>query len=335
MLEAIIVLGDVRPAGPSHLSNRRVTMALDCYPSNPRGYFDVDLRSPGTLERYRAHRVRRIEEQAPIAPFAVELVYNAQQFRDRDFGRRRPGRRRIIVLGDSFTEGQGVRAADVYPRLLERHLEEAEPGRWEVLNAGRRGADFPALSETFEELLAFDPDLVVYALMLNDAVVTDGFRARHAFVYDRIARGWGRPPRSLLRMASFVGARLDAWRVEDATVRWYREMYGPYNREGWDETAARILEMDRRMRARGGRLLVAIWPVLAGLEGDYLFAAAHRMIAELCGRAGIPVHDLLSVLSGRPSATLWVHAVDRHPNEVAHRLAGKSLASFVSRLGRP
>jgi hypothetical protein len=40
----------------------------------------------------------------------------------------------------------------------------------------------------------------------------------------------------------------------------------------------------------------------------------------------------LPVFRGRRTADLWVHPVDHHPNEVAHRLAAESLAPVVTRL---
>ena len=41
-----------------------------------------------------------------------------------------------------------------------------QPGTWEVRNCGRRGTDFPALYEAFEQILPYEPDLVIYALVL-------------------------------------------------------------------------------------------------------------------------------------------------------------------------
>ena len=163
LLALDVALGVVSAAhvSPIHLSNRRVSLALDCYPSNPRGYFDVDLRDPHRRRDYEGRRVRGLDEAWSRTPFAVELRFNSLQFRDEEFGPRRPGVRRVAVLGDSFTEGQGVKEADTYPRQLEARLNEAEPGRWEVLNWGRRGADFPRLYDTFEKILEYDPAIVV------------------------------------------------------------------------------------------------------------------------------------------------------------------------------
>ena len=85
------------------------TLLLDCYPENPRGYFDIDLREPASRARYGHLNGRKFEAVARRAPYAVESRYNSLRFRGVEFGPKRPGVRRVMVLGDSFTEGQGVK----------------------------------------------------------------------------------------------------------------------------------------------------------------------------------------------------------------------------------
>jgi len=330
-----LALGVVSAAhsSPVHLSNRRVSIALDCYPSNPRGYFDVDLRDADRRRRYDARQVRGVDEAWSRAPFAVELRFNTLQFRDAEFGPRRPGVRRVAVLGDSFTEGQGVKEPDTYPRRLEAMLNAAEPGRWEVLNWGRRGADFPRLYDTFEQLLRYDPDVVVYGMFLNDAEQSDAFRTRYSFVNEWMHGR--RRPRVEPGLLDFVFDRLERRRLDRETLSWYAQMYAEPNREGWARTRSHLREMDRRMRERGGRLLVADWPVLLADASADPLAPAHDAIARACAAAGIAHHDLRAALSGRPAEALWVHPLDQHPNDVAHQLAAQSLAPVVRALAGP
>ena len=319
-------------------------MLLDTYPTNPRGYFDIDLRTPAARARYLALAPRRYDAVAGRAPWAVEFRYNAQRFRGPDFGPRRAGVRRVVVLGDSFTEGQGVKEPDTTAAVLERLLNEGEPGRWEVLNCGRRATDFPALFGVFEDALALGPDVFVYAMVLNDGDRSPAFQARQTYVNDWILdRGRmliGRPDHQLgaldSRVAELLRDRMATWRIGRETARWYREMYGPANQAGWERTQGRLREMDRRVREKGGAFLVATWPLLVGLQGRYPFAETSGTIAAFLDGAGIARHDFLPALRGRPDESLWVHPVDHHPNEIGHRLAAESLAPAVRRvLGVP
>jgi lysophospholipase L1-like esterase len=109
-------------------------------------------------------------------------------------------------------------------------------------------------------------------------------------------------------------------------------MYGEENRDGWLATKGHLREMDARVRQHGGRLLVALWPLLVGLEGPYPFERVHATLGDFFREAGIRHHDLLPDLRGRPSASLWVHRVDHHPNEEGHRIAAEALAPLVADL---
>jgi lysophospholipase L1-like esterase len=335
--EALVGLVAAPAGSVLNVYNRANTVGLDCYPTNPDGYFDLDLRDPATRQRYDSLRVRRVEDCAAYAPHAVEFQYNSLQFREREPGPRAPGVRRVAVLGDSFTEGQGVKEADTYVRGMERALRASAGGEWEVLNFGRRGADFPALDDTFRELLRFDPDVVVYALTLNDCEPSPAFRDRHAWITSLLDG-----PRQKVdlipnpipfgsRTALFVRHRVAAYRRHRAMTRWYDELYAEPNRDGWAQTQALIEGMHRQMLLRGGRFLLAAWPVLANLDRDYSFRDAHQTIARFCHSAGIAWIDLLPVLEGHTAQDLWVHPQDPHPNALAHRLVADSLASAVIR----
>jgi hypothetical protein len=74
---------------------------------------------------------------------------------------------RIMMVGDSLTYGDGVAEEWTFSRLLERSLQASH--RVEVINLGRDGfqsEDILSVLHRFLPLL--DPDLVVYAVCLND-----------------------------------------------------------------------------------------------------------------------------------------------------------------------
>ena len=316
---------------------------LDCYPTNPRGYFDIDLRDEATRERYRWMAPVRIDAVARRAPWAVEFRYNALRFRDAELGPKAPGVRRVMVLGDSFTEGQGVKEPDTYPRRLEALLNASGRGRWEVRNCGRRATDFPELYAAFEQILPFQPDVVVYGMVLNDADRSAEFQARQSYVNDwildrgRVLEGGADPTLGPFasRLVAMVGDRVETYRTSRATWRWYREMYGEPNREGWERTQGYLREMNRRTRERGAQFLVASWPLIVNMEGEDPFASAVQTVSRFCVSAGIPWHDLRPALQNHSTSSLCVHPVDMHPNELAHRLAADSLAPVIQDMDVP
>jgi lysophospholipase L1-like esterase len=315
----------------------RSSVALDCYPTNPRGYFDLDLREPLTRKRYEQLGVPGLNDLAAQAPFCVELRYNSEGFRDRIPAPRRTSIRRVVVVGDSFTEGQGVRGSDVYPRVLEAQLNATGKDGWEVLNFGRRGADFPGLAGMFEQALGLEPDVVVYGMALNDCELSPSFRARQPLLSERL-RGHARPdaPASRrpfgLRSIAFLPRQWEMFRVNWGMAEWYRHLYGQQNRDGWRRTQAILQETDLRLRSRGAHFLISVWPVLVSLGGGYPLEQVHEAIEAFCRGAGIACLDLLPALQGRSSVSLWVHPVDTHPNELAHRLAAADLARAVRHL---
>jgi lysophospholipase L1-like esterase len=320
----------------------RWTTLLDCFPSNPRGTFDIDLRRPENDARYRRLAPGRFDAMARHHPWAVESRYNALRFRDAPLGPKPPGVRRVVILGDSFAEGQGVQEADTLARVLGRLLEERTPGRYEVRNCGRRGTDFPEIYEAFDDVLPYEPDLVVYTLTLNDAVQPPDFRARQSYLNDWILDRTNAPddpdaPTSFVRprVFDFVSDRVEALVTGRETTRWYLDMWSDANREGWERTQDYLREMKRRLNQKGARLLVAPWPLFVSLDRGYPFTPAHETIRRFCIGARIPHHDLLPVFLWRRTSDFWVHPVDHHPNEVAHRLAAESLLPDVLKFAGP
>jgi lysophospholipase L1-like esterase len=323
-----------------NLENADKSAAVDAYPTNPRGYFDLDLRDAPVRARLGALGLD-VAAISRRAPYAVELHYNAHRCRDRDPGPLPPGTTRIVVLGDSFTEGEGVREGDTFSRGVERSLR-AEGHQVEVLNCGERGRDFPEMYDAFVDLTAaYEPSIVVYAMVLNDAVRSAEFSAQQAFLND-----WILDRRRMLsdddpggvsgsRLWALVRERIDTARVATATTRWYIDMYGPRNQAGWDATKRYLAKMHEQMDARHGRFLVALLPLLVKSSGPYPFAGPAAEIRRACAESNIPFVDLGDSVRGEDAAALWVHPVDMHPNARAHALFAASLHASVVALLPP
>ena len=320
---------------PIHLENAEKTAGIDLYPTNPRGSFDLDLRDAATRAAQSARQIPRLDQVYEQLPYGVAFSYTRDTCRDRDPPPRVARVPRVLVVGDSFSEGQGVRANEVFTRALERRLADVHA---ELFNCGRRGRDFPELRTYFPNLLArHEPDLVVYAMLLNDPVKSPAFSARQRYLNDWILDRRHMVPDAQSEREPWWSSRLyalgrdayEAVRVGRETSAWYADMVGEPNRAGWNETQRQIAEMDALTRARGGHFVVVLLPLLTGLDGPYPFAAADAEISRAMRARHIEFHDMLPALAGRDPRALWVHPVDMHPNERAHALLGAALEPIV------
>jgi hypothetical protein len=95
---------------------------------------------------------------------------------------KRRGTCRLIMLGDSFTMGEGVSDDQAFPALLETSLAARMPVGVEVINAGVDSYS-PVLSylDLRENLLRLEPDAVVLNLDLSDLLQEQYYRSLATF----------------------------------------------------------------------------------------------------------------------------------------------------------
>ena len=193
---------------------------------------------------------------------------NAQGWRAlRDYTSEKPPGVRIVVLGDSFTFGEGKQDEEVWPVQLERQLDGTE-----VLNFGVRGyGTDQQLLVLEEEALKYRPDVVVLGFFLEDIVrnaLTFRDYAKPMFVLrdgelvltnipvptpeDVLAQDGGRRPASYL--LQLLRAR---WRSPAESVNLPRDEYKVYLSRLTNAILARMM---RVTTAAGAKLMVVIIP---------------------------------------------------------------------------
>jgi lysophospholipase L1-like esterase len=238
--------------------------------TDPRGYFD-----DGATLTYRL---------------------NSMGFRGPDVARTKPpGAYRIVGVGDSFAFGTGVRADDTFLAVLERELNTADAGGFEVINLGVPGYDTDnEVNMILARGVALAPDLVIICFFLNDAGGGNIFQALNQ---EDTASG----PRSWVRKSRLVG-----WRK-------VRHAFG--NAKGYGSNF-------------GFDVVVVIFPILWQLS-DYPFADIHTRVGDFVRTLGLPVLDLYPEFATYDGPELWVHPYNQHPNEEAHAIAGRALGEFL------
>ena len=92
------------------------------------------------------------------------VALNSLGFRDREFGPKPQGSYRIVIVGDSFTFGNGVEAPDRFSNQLQQYLGT----HYDVLNMGRPGNNLPEHLNALDLALKMNPDFVLLQLYEND-----------------------------------------------------------------------------------------------------------------------------------------------------------------------
>lgn len=116
--------------------------------------------------------------------YNVNIRINNYGFRGEDVTlKKKPGTKRVIAIGDSFTFGVGAEDNETIPYLIEKYLKERGENV-EVINAGIGGSSpLSNYMRARDEYLEFEPDLVIYFFDFSD--LADDWRNEKSLVYDK------------------------------------------------------------------------------------------------------------------------------------------------------
>lgn len=262
---------------------------------------------------------------------------NSKGLRDGEYAVPKPaGVTRILVLGDSVAFGDGVKVEEAFGDRLEAMLNDASHRRrYEVLNAGIRGYNTVQQAVLLREIgLAYDPDVVLVAYVLNDAEPLH----RQAGLIDR-RHGSLIALKDLIKRHSFLYAflrrnmELMRHRVTPQRfVETYDDQFAPAD-PGWLASREALSEIGAVCRSRGIRPLLAVFPRLEGTASaqEYPHRHLHEQVLTAAREAGFEVMDLLEAYQGRDPLGLRVSAGDIfHPNPYGHELAARALTAFFA-----
>lgn len=78
--------------------------------------------------------------------------------------------KKLVILGDSLTEGYGVAKESAFPAVLEKKLHEIGKKEWTVINAGVSGSTTASGVSRMKWLFKTKPEMVFLALGANDGL---------------------------------------------------------------------------------------------------------------------------------------------------------------------
>jgi len=105
-----------------------------------------------------------------------------------DVGPKAPDERRVLLLGDSFTEGDQVPGDKRFSHLVDQRLRAetaAGPERWRLLNGGiQNGSPAQYILQLRRWLDSVKPDVVIVDLAPNDVNDDSAFEREYGFDFD-------------------------------------------------------------------------------------------------------------------------------------------------------
>lgn len=236
------------------------------------------------------------------------------------------GKRIIVVLGDSFTAGYGVKDyRDRFSNLLESRLGDS----WTVINMG-----FPGWN-TKDEIKAirrypFKPEILILSYLVNDI---EGAAEKFGRTFEMPAREPGSPVLGpLVRHSYFVN--FFYWRL----VRSFKPVEASYfdfleecfsDERIWAEHAKELENLVSLSRKHGVTMGVVLFPMLIDVESTAPFTAK---VADLLRAGDLEVIDLAPRFKGSDRSALMVNAMDGHPNRAVHLEVAGCLIEMIENI---
>ena len=257
-----------------------------------------------------------------------------------------PGERRVLVLGDSLTFGNGVATPETYAARLQAILREREPGV-RVLNSGVPGWDVhQELDYLRERGLALQPDVVVVGFFANDvrprledpaAAIGVDPRGRaelggvRGLVPDELVYAVKRlrVVSAILYGSQELRYRLMPPRGDFWVAAIYENRESPASRAAWDSVRASLAELRDLCAAHGIPLVLAVLPLRAQVSPAPFTAGYQDRVLAIAAELGIRAIDVLPAFVARGAEEGLFIPFDGHPNERGHAVTAELLAGPV------
>jgi lysophospholipase L1-like esterase len=262
-----------------------------------------------------------IEPDLSPQRYFISYRFNAMGCRGRDYPIPRPiGSVRILLLGDSYTLGVGVREEDTVSNQLERLLNEKKRATgggkmYEAINCGVSGYGTRE-ERLFYQLFGakYEPDIVLLMMVWNDDI---------SFL-EEVQRGYVNRSPGKLELLFYSWGKIQDFRHRHPSPDFTKNV---------DE----ILRLDGEIRKRGARLVVIIFrndPDFAGeADSGEIWKRLTDTVTNGLQETGIPILDLGKALYKKYSKEdLTVHPLlDEHPNEIADAIAAREILGVLQR----
>jgi len=269
-------------------------------------------------------------------PDWVNYPLNKFGHRDREFViPKEPKTYRILLLGDSFTEGAGLSRDQTFGRKLESRLNKylAGAGFVDVYNLGHCGWNTQEeIALLHKQGTALAPDLVILNYVFNDA------ETHPLTVPYYVEPVWGKRLSELFlhRHGSYayylVQSTLELFPKNFRDVHALYESQHLEDQIGWINVKQALEQYKQWLSSQQVDGISVIWPMFtAAWKNDPATDRLHHQVASEFIKLDIPVIDLqkTSAFAEADYRKLSISAFDSHPNEKANELVSGLLFDAI------
>lgn len=270
-------------------------------------------------------------------PFTINYQLNSEGFRDYNHSLQKPnGTFRIVVLGDSFTFGQGVyKLEDTNPKKLEELLNKNfGEEKYEVFNFGKRGINTKDELKILEDYgLKYNPDLVIINFYIDDADF-EGYKGlnwienkekqMHPFLY--------RNNKKFPHFYYFILGKLNSFVYRSKLLKhksYSLHLKEVYQSKNWEEEKNILKEIKILSKNNDFKTAIIIFSILNNQSDKAGLKETYSGIQKDLEREGFPVLNLYDSYGKYDFKSLWISAWDSHPNEKGHEIAAKTVYNFL------
>jgi hypothetical protein len=249
--------------------------------------------------------------------------FNSLGYRDHEPNPDAP--RRIAVVGDSFTVGQGINDIDdTFPQLIEQGLNDGT----DVNVVAQSGWDTD-VQEYHLDLYPYQPDTVILAYYLNDIdyiiVDTDRDPNRNFTFPDPGFGSW-----FVLNffVPNFIYYNLIQITSPQRNTSFMDDLVSVYDDAAiWDRQVMQLDSLVAWTQRNNVRLIVLLFPNPIAIEAS---APVLLKVGDYFRQQDIEVIDLSEPLREFPPTSLIVNNFDTHPSILAHEVAAREILRLLS-----
>lgn len=264
----------------------------------------------------------------PIPYFVPEA---ARTFQDVGYNPVKPeGVYRIAVIGDSFTFAPYMQYDDAFPKRLERYLNlNVGQRRVEVINYGVPRYSTSHEIKTTRQALDEGADLVLLQITLNDPEIKLDWptglqldtQTGEVTLSNPIYRYW--------KSLAYVRTRIENSRTHREYKDYFFRLFD--KKANWQSFSDSMGKLVGLCRKQGVPIAASVFPLFGyPVDDNYPFFPIHQKISGLLDSLEVVHHDISEVYRNVPVERLQVlPGVDRHPNEIAHRMAAEQILAFL------